>query len=300
MKKFSILLVAFFTLTAHSMANCDAILTKQRIQIPCVVVNTTDSLIFYYTYPVEDSTILSISVNDIAKVYLQTGKVYDYTKSTSPTIDTIQQHANSSGETKAVKVKIIDPMPVMDVKVAQEPKQEQEEQSIGIGRIYTFEDGSKGVIFYTDGEHGLVVSMGETKGSWCDRKFQKKDIYELTNQCDEGPEKLQFGEGAPFSQAIYNTTHSPIVAWCYSLGKGWYLPSANELHHLFYYANDSKDHGGLISVSLRKNGGKALQKGWYWSSSECKREEAVNVSENGDTATELKKVKNLVRAIRAF
>ena len=156
-------------------------------------------------------------------------------------------------------------MPVMDVKVAQEPKQEQEEQSIGIGRIYTFEDGSKGVIFYTDGEHGLVVSMGETKGSWCDRKFQKKDIYELTNQCDEGPEKLQFGEGAPFSQAIYNTTHSPIVAWCYSLGKGWYLPSANELHHLFYYANDSKDHGGLISVSLRKNGGKALQKGWYWS-----------------------------------
>lgn len=293
MKKCLALFVIFLTLTTNVIADCDAILTKQRLQIPCVVLNTTDSLIFYYAYPVEDSTVLSIPVNDIAKVYFYDGKAYDYSKSASPSVEVIHK-AQPPVEKKVVEEKPVEPTPMVVVAVV------PEEQSIGVGRVYTFEDGSKGVIFYTDGEHGLVVSMTGTKGKWCDNKFVKKDIYELTNQCDEGPEKLQLGEGLPFSQAIYNATRSPIVAWCYSLGDGWYLPSANELHHLFYYANDSKVHGGLISIALRKNGGQALQKGWYWSSSECKREEAVNVSEDGDASTELKKVKNLVRAIRAF
>ena len=293
MKRFSILLIVFFALTANVMAECDAILTKLRIQIPCIVVNTTDSAIYYYAYPVEDSTILSLPVDDIAKVYLHEGKVYDYTKNTTLSIDTIYKTPAPIAETIVEETAVESLSPAIEEVIP-------EKQSICVGRVYTFEDGSKGVIFYTDGEHGLVVSMVGTKCSWCEGNFAKKDIYELPNQCDEGSEKLQLGEGEAFSQIIHNALHSPIIIWCYSLGTGWYLPSANELHHLFYYANDAKVRGSIISTALKKNGGQALQKGWYWSSSECNREEAVNVSEDGDTGTELKKVKNLVRAIRAF
>ena len=169
-----------------------------------------------------------------------------------------------------------------------------------VGDLYTFADGSMGIVFYTDGEHGLVVSMKGAEGKWCSRKNAKKDIYDLPNRCDADPVLKQIGEGAAYSASMLEAVQSPIVAWCYSLGQGWYLPSANELSHLLYYANDSKVHGGVISKSLRKNGGQALQKGWYWSSTECGRERSVNVSEEGDAFTEEKTIKNLVRAVREF
>ena len=174
------------------------------------------------------------------------------------------------------------------------------QESIGVGYIYTFDDGSQGVIFYTDGEHGLVVSMQDTKAQWCTSKYAKTDIPDLPNNCEAKPKISQLGEGATYSKAIDELVYSPAVRWCYSLGEGWYLPSGNELCYLFDIANKQKIHSGLISKALRRNGGKALQKGWYWSSSECDRKNAVNIDEDGDIATELKKLKNLVRAVRAF
>ncbi len=174
------------------------------------------------------------------------------------------------------------------------------QESIGVGYVYTFDDGSRGVIFYTDGEHGLVVSMTDTKAQWCTRKYAKIDIFDLPNNCEAKPKISQLEEGAAYSKAIHDFAYSPAVQWCYSHGAGWYLPSGNELSYLFNIANRQKIHSGSISKALRRNGGKALQKGWYWSSSECDRKNAVNIDEDGDVATELKKLKNLVRAVRAF
>ena len=203
---------------------------------------------------------------------------------------------------KEIVLTILASLVLSTVAMAQEDVAEQEEAKAmpTVGDVYTFADGSQGVVFYTDGEHGLAVSMKGTEGKWCSGKFAKKDIYDLPNRCDADPVLKQIGEGAAYSESMLEAVQSPIVAWCYSLGQGWYLPSANELSHLLYFANDSKVHGGVISKSLRKNGGHALQKGWYWSSTECSRDRAVNVSEEGDASTEEKTTKNLVRAVREF
>ena len=173
-------------------------------------------------------------------------------------------------------------------------------EGIDIGSLYMFEDGSRGIVFYAEGEHGLVVSLNATTAKWCSGKLARMDIPEVPNRCDALPRIIKIGEGEQYSRYIYDTTQSPAVAWCFSHGDGWYLPSSDELCYLLKDANAGKIHLGPISKALKKNGGKGLAKGWYWTSSECDKKNVVNIDEDGDYATELKTEKNLVRAIRAF
>jgi len=173
-------------------------------------------------------------------------------------------------------------------------------QNVAIGDLYTFDDGTCGIVFYINGEHGLVVSMKSAKMKWSTGKFARKDIPDVPNICEALPIVLECGEGAKYSKPIYDITQSPAVEWCYSLGDGWYLPSGNELCYLLSTANARSVHSGPISKALKKNGGTSLQKGWYWSSTECNKKDAVNIDDDGGVATEEKKEKNLVRAVRAF
>lgn len=175
----------------------------------------------------------------------------------------------------------------------------------GIGALRTFEDGSRGIVFYITADgHGLAVSMQETKAKWdVSRGRDVQDVYELPNINSAAPYITRIGEGADYTAAILRQIPAHIcaaAAWCTSQGQGWYLPSASELMYLFKVANEGKSKKGPISQALVNYGGKALSGGWYWTSSEVARDEVINISDGGSKATEEKDEENSVRAIRAF
>ena len=175
----------------------------------------------------------------------------------------------------------------------------------GVGALHTFEDGSRGVVFYANADgHGLAVSMQETKAKWdVSRGRDIQDVYEIPNMNNAAPYIARIGEGADYTAAILRQLPAHIcaaAAWCNSQGNGWYLPTASEIMYLFKVANLGKSKKGPISQALQNYGGKPLDGGWYWTCTEVGRNEVVNISDGGSVATEKKGEENSVRAIRAF
>lgn len=187
---------------------------------------------------------------------------------------------------------------------------------ITLGGLISFDDGTKGIVFYVDGTgHGLVVSLDETETKWQNEKKSKKcqDISQLLNESEQ-PKYLSIGLGKQQTQLIISQLgwgKAPAAEWCLRHGDGWYLPSAGELWHLFTEANyitnsnyriegsfDAKD--GFISKMLKMAGGQPLNSNWYWSSSEEEQENAWNVSVSGRLSTEEKTEEVATRAVRYF
>ena len=173
-----------------------------------------------------------------------------------------------------------------------------------IGGLIIFSDGSKGIIYYLDGQgHGLAVSLDQDEMKWQEAAKAKycQDIYQLPNEkvfsqyCNIGLGGQQ--SGFIFQQIGYQ---SPAVCWCMAHGNDWYLPSAGELWELLNVANASKGQAGIISLMIQAAGGSPINGKWYWSSSEVDLENAHNISSFGTKATENKTSKNAVRAVRAF
>lgn len=188
--------------------------------------------------------------------------------------------------------------------------------NISIGDLITFDDGTKGIVFYLDGSgHGLVVSLDQTETKWQDETRSKKcqDISQLVNE-KETSKYLNIGLGKQQTQMIISQLgwgKAPAAEWCLRHGDGWYLPSAGELWHLFTNANfntNSNDrikgsfdaNDGFISKMLKMAGGEPLNSNWYWSSSEEEQENAWNVSVLGKFSTEEKTEEVAVRAVRFF
>ena len=173
-----------------------------------------------------------------------------------------------------------------------------------VGQLITFNDGSRGVIFYVDASgHGLAVSIDQTSVAWEDAKGRKMhDIAEIMNEGSDCNTVLQAGLGAQNTAAITRCYDGvfPAANWCKSHGNGWYLPSAGELVYLFKEANKGQGSKGPISLILRNYSGKPLD-GWYWSSNEAEKKEAWNISAGGRSSTEEKGEKDIqVRAVRQF
>ena len=175
---------------------------------------------------------------------------------------------------------------------------------VSVGGCLTFNDGTKGIIYYLDNQgHGLVVSLDNITAKWENVNKSKEchDILMLPNE--EGVEVCTYGVGANNTSTIINQLgiyNAPAAAWCISHGDGWYLPSCGELWYLFAIANAKSGAGGLISLSVINAGGAPLDKKWYWSSSENDKDEAINVSLWGSMSSENKINSVDVRAIRAF
>ena len=170
-----------------------------------------------------------------------------------------------------------------------------------VGDLYTFADGSKGIIFYlTNDYHGLVVSLDVFSAKWENERRARgcHDVSMLPNE-EEGTPKMTFELGYQNTQYIIKAlgpSEAPAAEWCTRHGEGWYLPSAGELWYLFSGNCDI----AVINQSLQSNGGVELTKAWYWSSTECSDEEAINVSSKGKMDSEEKTEELNVRAVRAF
>lgn len=167
--------------------------------------------------------------------------------------------------------------------------------------IITFEDGSKGVVFYRDDKgHGLVVSLDEQELQWQNVPNKKsiRDILSIPNgSCGFVP-----GLGEENTQKIISElgeANAPAAQWCIQHGRGWYLPSAGELVYLLSAANGANASQGQISTLLMMAGGMPLTK-YYWASNEEDEKNAYNISPRGNSPSEYKNEKVAVRAMRRF
>ena len=182
-------------------------------------------------------------------------------------------------------------------------KETPKSQIIEMGQLMTFEDGSKGIVFYKDGEHGIVVSLDANSCSWQNPAKSRDivDIMEIPNNKNDD-RYFSAGRGVLFTASIMsqarlgNALSFPAASWCVNHGTGWYLPSAGELVHLFKVAN----RNGEINDALIRAGGIPLDRGWHWSSSEIDKKEAINVSSRGWASGEEKTSSVSVRAFRTF
>lgn len=167
--------------------------------------------------------------------------------------------------------------------------------------IITFEDGSKGVVFYRDDKgHGLVVSLDEQERQWQNAPNKKslQDVLSIPN----GSCGFVVGLGEENTQKIISELgeiNAPAAQWCIQHGRGWYLPSVGELIYLFSSANSGKGNNGPISALLMQAGGSPLS-GFYWSSNEEDGKNAYNISTGGWSPSENKNELVNVRAMRRF
>ena len=175
------------------------------------------------------------------------------------------------------------------------------QQDVKLGDLYTFEDGSKGIVFYVDeGGHGLVVSLQQEKRRWDDETnfVYCQDIVNITNEKKVSLNMIVGLGKNNTSYIIEQLGKNKALAAKYSRDEGveWYLPSAGELFQLIARANLY----GEIDESLINNNGKKI-KGWYWTSSEYNNGEAWRINENGKVKRCSKLATRIyVRAIREF
>lgn len=176
------------------------------------------------------------------------------------------------------------------------------QQNDMIGTVKQFDDGSSGVVFYAKNGVGLVVSMDATERAWFDgKKRDIKDIPQIENNNDDD-QNFSPGKGATYTRAIVsemNYGESPAAEWCVRHGEGWYLPSAGELIFLFRVKEDPQK-GIQLKNTFLTEGGVWINDGWYWSSSECDKKEAINVYSSGRASGEEKTEPQRVRAVRRF
>ena len=176
------------------------------------------------------------------------------------------------------------------------------QQNDMIGTVKQFDDGSSGVVFYAKNGVGLVVSMDAAERAWFDgKKRDIKDIPQIENNNDDD-QNFSPGKGATYTRAIVSEMgygEAPAAEWCVRHGEGWYLPSAGELIFLFRVKEDPQK-GIQLKNTFLTEGGVWINDGWYWSSSECDKKEAINVYSSGRASGEEKTVPQRVRAVRRF
>lgn len=171
-----------------------------------------------------------------------------------------------------------------------------------IGSLMQFPDGSRGVIFYLDGQgHGLAVSLEQNRLKWEDVDDEEdcRDLSGLKNM-SKFDRQCIMGLGAEETAKIIEYRGYPAANWCVSRGTGWYLPSVGELYQLLVVANGENGKDGFISVILSACGGTPLDGNWYWSSTEENAENVYNITPSGRIATEIKCEKVYTRPIRSF
>ena len=163
-----------------------------------------------------------------------------------------------------------------------------------VGEMIVFPDGTQGIIFYLQNGRGLAISLIERELKW-DNNRKPEDIVSLDN-IDENNHPFIYGEGKASTQAIIQKlgTNAEAASWCTRMGEDWYMPSLGE----FYYLTTVSKKGTPLFNKLNSMG--VRLNGWYWTSTEHNKKEAINVSDGGWTGTEDKNAENKVRAIRAF
>ncbi|MBQ6861346.1 MAG: TIR domain-containing protein [Alistipes sp.] len=152
-----------------------------------------------------------------------------------------------------------------------------------------YDDGTKqGVVFEVDesGRHGKIVGLNEVKLQWC-----TDDALVLTGAKDKDNGR---NNQVCIQQIADWRTKYPAFAWCADQGKGWYLPSLNEVKTI-YRVKDK------VNRTLEKMSSDKIQIYWYLSSTEKDEFCAWGVGMDGGYTSSYGKYGNgYVRAVSAF
>lgn len=122
-----------------------------------------------------------------------------------------------------------------------------------------YDDGTKqGVVFEVtgDGKHGKIVSLTESCDwlQWSSDDNEQKRLIDAFNDYSGASNMVK----VKLIEGWYEKY--PAFAWCADLGKGWYLPTKEELRNIFRVKNQLNEL--LVSKGVPSlNGG-------YWSSTE--------------------------------
>ena len=139
-------------------------------------------------------------------------------------------------------------------------------QSHQLGDLYTFPDGSKGIVIYvdpTDASRGTVAALSDLDGPYA---LWTSSVPEFVTSFPA--QAFSFsrttswsGVGSIFTQLLHATGDSP-VADAMDVVNGWYIPDVMQLRRIFGLITTLHDHfenaGGNLLVMTQRS---------YWSSS---------------------------------
>ena len=127
---------------------------------------------------------------------------------------------------------------------------------------YYHVNGIKGVVFWVDktGRHGKIVSLDQTSVPWYVGQDSKSEELLKCESEDDGYENMNK------VMKVSSLEKYPAFQFCASHGKGWYLPSFNELRQIFQnpVVWTLKEYSKSHPANHKK----------YWSSSEASITEA--------------------------
>ena len=167
---------------------------------------------------------------------------------------------------------------------------------------YFHNDTLEGVVFLTyGGTNGLMVSLEETRLSWCETNYVNS-LTGATNPYD----------GWRNTNAVmsnYDLHHYPAIRWSHLrntwhlvhqnlpiTSRQWFVPSSGELNKLM-------QNQAAVNATLSSMGYPTLEGKTYWSSTELgtRSAAALQVQDSSIVVTESVKVQTFyVRAIRNF
>lgn len=286
------------------VTGADYILVAEAVKVDEQNIFITAKILNVETAKTErtDNELMTMSASEIqkgcenlaAKLFVGSQLMRAQQPQTSQSVTTPPKHSEPVTPQQRAQRPVASRSDVVASRSDMPPVYEPLQMEDGVGELVTFPDNTKGVVFYVGEDFSLAVSLVESKNKWGLKNF---DIQALDN---DAYANTIMNSGEQNTESIVAVTSVPsAAAWCTGLGDGWYLPSNGELYYLMKIANRGEGESGPISISLVMNQG-AILTGWYWSSSECNKSEAWNVSAGGRMDTEDKNESTKTRAIRAF
>lgn len=292
MKTKRVLLLGLALLSMIAANAQDLIVKQDGESIKAYRTDVGSNAVYYRLEDNDQAPVMMIDKSDVLVVKLQDG-----------TVITMNETVSKKGEAEP-KTGVIDLNNYVP-NYPQEPVADPEMiANAEIGSLIEFYDGTKGIIFYLDGNgHGLAVYPYQINITWQNTThwYNCIDIRDIPN---ERRVELQMGIGAEFCDAAIKQLgldDLPAIDWCCSLAPGWYLPSLGELYQLIMIANKSKGANGPISKALKAVGGIGFYGTFsYISSTEEDDTTVSSISPFHGVETAKKYKWYYVRAIRMF
>lgn len=246
------IVIALLPLVSVSLKGQDLIVTQTGEAIKAYRTDIGEKAVYYQLEDTEEAPVLKIQKVEVLVVKLQNGEV----------IYVQEKPLQLSNSEHSVASAIMPPTePVADPEMIADAE---------IGSLIEFYDGTKGVVFYLNGDgHGLAVSLYQQSNNW-QNASSWYDCVDITGIPNEKNTIIQMGLGASYCNAAIKQLglkELPAIQWCRSLGPDWYLPSLGELNELLIVSNRSKGTEGPISYVLKANGGNPIQDTFYYYSS---------------------------------
>jgi len=288
-----LLLVCLYVLSVFVMEAQDLIVKQDGETIKAYRTDIGNTTVYYRLEDNENSPLLTIPKSDILIIKMQNGTKIVIDEAESMT--KINQTAPNN--------EITDYIPIYPSEPVADPEMIAKAE---IGSLIEFYDGTKGIVFYLDGNgHGLAVNLYSPKSlmlwqnvsNW----YNCVDIEAIPN---ERKTEMQMGLGAVYCDAAIKQLgleELPAIKWCHSIGPDWYLPSLGELYQLIVVANLSKATGGPISKAIINAGGNRIANSiFYFSSSEDDNTNVFSVGPTVGVVISKKYDRHSCRAVRMF